>query len=187
MIGWRKNSWNPERVSSVFTFVSVCLCVCLSVCTRATEHTFWHRNLIFWWNDPWDMRKKTFFFCFSKFSCLSFFLKRGNSSTFLRNLSHTVPMTTYRHACIPSHFAMSNGRTESWYFQFQETRCRLVNNVCPQGTCGDSNYTFSGFNEDISMRCAAKLFQSRENVFLWRHLFENILLPIIDLFLKPWV
>ena len=41
MIGWRKNSWNPERVSSVFTFVSVCLCVCPSVCTRATEHTFW--------------------------------------------------------------------------------------------------------------------------------------------------
>ena len=27
MIGWRKKSWNPERVPSVFTFVSVCLCV----------------------------------------------------------------------------------------------------------------------------------------------------------------
>ena len=35
---------NPERVSSVFTFVSFCLCVC----TRGdTEHTFWSRNLIF--------------------------------------------------------------------------------------------------------------------------------------------
>ena len=28
MIGWRKNSWNAERVPSVVTFVSVCLCVC---------------------------------------------------------------------------------------------------------------------------------------------------------------
>ena len=25
MRSWRKNSWNPERMSSVFTFVSVCL------------------------------------------------------------------------------------------------------------------------------------------------------------------
>ena len=48
MIGWRKKSWNPERVPSVFTFVSVCLCVC----RRTTEHTFWHRNLIFELNDP---------------------------------------------------------------------------------------------------------------------------------------
>ena len=31
MIGWRKNSWNPERMSSVFTFMCACLCVCLSV------------------------------------------------------------------------------------------------------------------------------------------------------------
>ena len=27
MISWRKNSWNSERVSSVFTFVSVCMSV----------------------------------------------------------------------------------------------------------------------------------------------------------------
>ena len=27
MIGWRKNSWNPERMPTVVTFVSVCLCV----------------------------------------------------------------------------------------------------------------------------------------------------------------
>ena len=71
MIGWRKNSWNPERVSSVFTFVSVCLCVCLSVCvsvcTRATEHTFWHRNVIFGSSDPWDMRKKRIFLFFEIF------------------------------------------------------------------------------------------------------------------------
>ena len=32
MIGWRKKSWNPERVPSVVTFVCVCLCVCVSVC-----------------------------------------------------------------------------------------------------------------------------------------------------------
>ena len=75
MIGWRKNSWNPERVSSVFTFVSVCLsvclCVCVSVClcvcTRATEHTFWPMNLIFGSSDPWDMRKKRIFLFFEIF------------------------------------------------------------------------------------------------------------------------
>ena len=49
----------------------VCLSVCLSVFTRATGHTFCHRNLIFGFNDPWDMRKNTFF-CFSKFSYFHF-------------------------------------------------------------------------------------------------------------------
>ena len=58
MIGWRKNSWNPERVSSVFTFVSVRP----SVCTRDTEDTFWPRNLIFGSSDPCNMRKKRIFF-----------------------------------------------------------------------------------------------------------------------------
>ena len=57
MIDWRENSWNFECVSSVFTFV----CVCLSVCNRATEQTFWHRNLIFGLSDPCDMKKKRFF------------------------------------------------------------------------------------------------------------------------------
>ena len=66
MIGWRKNSWNPERVPSVVTFVCVCLCVCLSVCAQATGHTFWPRNLIFGLNDPWNMRKKHLLY-FSKF------------------------------------------------------------------------------------------------------------------------
>ena len=46
LIVWRKNSWNPQRVSSVFTFS------CLSVCMLATEHTFWPRNLIFGLSDP---------------------------------------------------------------------------------------------------------------------------------------
>ena len=39
-----------------FTFVSVCL--------RATEDTFWPRNLIFGLKGPWDMRKKHIFFVF---------------------------------------------------------------------------------------------------------------------------
>ena len=34
MIGWRKKSWNPERVPSVFT-LSVCPSVCPSVCLCA--------------------------------------------------------------------------------------------------------------------------------------------------------
>ena len=37
MIGWRENSWNPERVSSVFTFVSVRLSVCVCVCFSVRE------------------------------------------------------------------------------------------------------------------------------------------------------
>ena len=41
---------------TIFTFVSVCL--------RATEHTFWPRNLIFGLKDPWDMRKKRIFLFF---------------------------------------------------------------------------------------------------------------------------
>ena len=68
MIGWRKKSWNPERVPSVITFVCVCVCVCVSVCLcvcgRATGHTFRPRNLIFGLNDPWDMRKKYIFLFF---------------------------------------------------------------------------------------------------------------------------
>ena len=31
------------------------------VCVRATEHTFWPRNLIFGLSDPWDKRKKRIF------------------------------------------------------------------------------------------------------------------------------
>ena len=62
MIGWSWNSRNPEKVSSVFTFVNVCLCVY----TQATVHTLWPMNLIFGSNVSWDMRKKRIF-CFSKF------------------------------------------------------------------------------------------------------------------------
>ena len=63
MIGWRENSWNPERVPSVFTFVSVCP----FLRTRATDHSFWPRNLIFGSSDPWDMRKKRIFLFFEIF------------------------------------------------------------------------------------------------------------------------
>ena len=45
---------NPGKVSSVFTFVCVCMSICLRVCvcTLATEHIFWHRNLMFGLSDP---------------------------------------------------------------------------------------------------------------------------------------
>ena len=45
----------------------VCLSVCVCVCTWATEHTFWHRNVIFGSSDPWDMRKKRIFLFFEIF------------------------------------------------------------------------------------------------------------------------
>ena len=82
MIGWRKN---PEtlKVCSLYSrsclsvCVSVCVCVCLSVClsvcTRATEDTFWHRNVIFGSNDPWDMRKKRIFFVFRNLHFYAFY------------------------------------------------------------------------------------------------------------------
>ena len=40
MIGWRKNSWNPERVPTEVTCVCVCLRVCLSV-TRLQSTSFY--------------------------------------------------------------------------------------------------------------------------------------------------
>ena len=46
---------------------------CLSVCPRATGHTFWPRNLIFGLNDPWDMRKKSFFLFFRNFHFYAFY------------------------------------------------------------------------------------------------------------------
>ena len=41
--------------------------VCLSVCGRATRHTFCHRNLIFGLGDPSEMRTKLFLFLFGIF------------------------------------------------------------------------------------------------------------------------
>ena len=37
---------------------------CVSVRNRATEYIFGPRNLIFGLSEPWDMRKKRFFFVF---------------------------------------------------------------------------------------------------------------------------
>ena len=77
MIGWRKNYWKPERVSSVLTSVSVCLPVCLSVSVspRATEHIFWPRSLIFGLSNPWHLRKKTphFYACYLHISMFSLY------------------------------------------------------------------------------------------------------------------
>ena len=61
---------NPERVSSVFTFVSACLCVCLCPGYRGhllTQEPFWVK---------WSLEheKKNAFICFSKFSFLRFLL-----------------------------------------------------------------------------------------------------------------
>ena len=56
MVCWRKKILRPDRVSSVFTFLSVCL--------RATGHIFWARNLIFWFRSPWDIKKKRNFLFF---------------------------------------------------------------------------------------------------------------------------
>ena len=88
MTGWRKNSWNPERVPSVVTFVSVPLSVCISVCTRATGHSFLPRNLIFGLSDPWDTRKKRIFlffeiFIFTLFIGIFRFFSLYNTSKFL--------------------------------------------------------------------------------------------------------
>ena len=43
------------------------LCIHFRVCTRTTEHTFWHRNLISGSSDPWDIRKKPIFVFFEIF------------------------------------------------------------------------------------------------------------------------
>ena len=51
---------NPETLKGC----PLCSLSCLSVCVRATEHTFWPRNLIFGLKDPWDMRKKRNFLFF---------------------------------------------------------------------------------------------------------------------------
>ena len=78
------------------------LCVCVSVCDRATGHSFWPRDLIFWHNTPWDMRKKRNFlffeiliFCplmvlFRPFSSIFFFILCKSS---VRATSHTDWLT----------------------------------------------------------------------------------------------
>ena len=86
MIGWRKKSWNPERVASVVT-----LPVYVSVNElQDTPFAFWPRNLIFGLNDPWDMGKKRLIFS-SKFSFLCFlFLIKKKILVILVNLNVLV-------------------------------------------------------------------------------------------------
>ena len=61
MIGWRK-IWKILKPWK--GVLCIHFRVCLSVCVRSTEHTFWPRNLIFGLKDPWDMRKKRNFLFF---------------------------------------------------------------------------------------------------------------------------
>ena len=64
MIGWRKKSWNPARAR----VWRVC------VCTRTTHLLitfFYLRKLFVCLNDPWEMRKKPFYFS-SKIHSLRF-------------------------------------------------------------------------------------------------------------------
>ena len=56
----KENLKNPETLKGCPLYSLSCL----SVCLRATEHTFWPRNLIFGLKDPWDMRKKRNFLFF---------------------------------------------------------------------------------------------------------------------------
>ena len=79
MIGWRKNLLKPWNGVLCIHF-RVCLSICLCVCSRATDHTFWPRNLFFGLNglnDPWDTRKKhnfnfyAFYWHFKNFSLLT--------------------------------------------------------------------------------------------------------------------
>ena len=71
MIGWRKNSWNPEKVSSVFTFVFVSLSICVCVSTGYRVHLLtWEPNFRVEWSLGHE--KKCILFCFLKFLFLCF-------------------------------------------------------------------------------------------------------------------
>ena len=77
----------------------MCLCVCVSVCSQATGHSFWPRNLIFWHNTPWDI---FLFFeilifgplraLFRPFSSIFFFILCKSS---VRATSHTDRVQTW--------------------------------------------------------------------------------------------
>ena len=51
-------AWNAE---ALIGYSGIKTSVCVSVCSSATGHGFWPRNLIFWHSTPWDMRKNAFF------------------------------------------------------------------------------------------------------------------------------
>ena len=72
-------AWKAEALIR-YSVIKTSVCLCVSVCPQATGHRFWPRNLFFWHNTPWAMRKK----CFSKFWCLALWgLCRPFSSIFL--------------------------------------------------------------------------------------------------------
>jgi len=99
IIGRSLKGW--ASIGTQFPFW-VCLSVCLSVCSQATGHSFWPRNVIFWHNTPWDMRQKGNFLFFEilifgplralfrPFSSIFFFILCKSS---VRATSHTDRLT----------------------------------------------------------------------------------------------
>ena len=92
-------AWKAEALIGFSVFKTS---VCVSVCSQATGHSFWPRNLIFWHNTPWDMRKKRNFLFFEilifgplralfrPFSSIFFFILCKSS---VRATSHTDRLT----------------------------------------------------------------------------------------------
>ena len=92
-------AWKAEALIG-FSVVKTSVCLC--VCSQATGHSFWPRNLIFWHNTPWDMRKKHNFLFFEilifgplralfrSFSSIFFFILCKSS---VRATSHTDRLT----------------------------------------------------------------------------------------------
>ena len=80
MIGWRKKSWNPEWVSSLFTFV--CVSVCLSV------HVFagymGHIWIYFFWGWRHFFRNFIFYTFYWRFSMLSLYNTSRCSTAYLQ-------------------------------------------------------------------------------------------------------
>ena len=89
--------------------VCVCVCVCVSVYTRATEHSFWPRNIFFGLSDPWDMRKKlTYFSVFRIFR----FLPLCNTSKFF--------VSSYRSHCF-TYIRQIFQLHQNWYIERKKT------------------------------------------------------------------
>ena len=66
MIGWRK-IWRKKTLKPWKGVLCFHFHVSPSVRPRATEHTIWPRNLVFWIEGPLGYEKEIHFFCFSKF------------------------------------------------------------------------------------------------------------------------
>ena len=114
MIGWRKNSWNLEWVSSVFTFV--CVSVCVSVHGLQSK-PFDLGTYFFGLNYPWDMRKGHIFFFFfsSKFIFMLFigiFLFFSNNYAFQ---DHYSPRGVIFHIFFQFLWDLCKGTGDYWY------------------------------------------------------------------------